>query len=40
MRKYFEIGSKEWKITVKWCILIGLFVGLVGGSVILINFFM
>lgn len=32
IKDYFTIGSPEWKITVKWCLLIGLIMGLIIGA--------
>jgi len=35
MREYFNIQSDNWKITVMWCLKLGLIVGLIIGSTIL-----
>ena len=37
MKNYFIIGSDKWKITVKWCVLTGGFIGLFTGFIILLN---
>lgn len=36
-KKYFTIGTPEWKITVKYCFGAGLILGLFAGLVILLN---
>ena len=33
--KYFTQGTAEWKKTIKTCLLLGLFIGLIIGSIIL-----
>lgn len=32
IKDYFTIGSQKWKTTVKWCLLIGLIIGLIIGA--------
>ena len=37
MKKYFMIGTAEWKTTVRVCIVIGFFIGLLAGINVLTN---
>lgn len=37
LKKYFTIGSSEWKTTVKYCFIAGLVLGLFVGLVILLK---
>lgn len=37
VRKYFTIGTPQWKTTVKYCFRTGLILGLFAGLVILLN---
>ncbi len=37
MDKYFQIGTPEWQITVKWCLRIGVIIGLICGLSILLK---
>ncbi|MDD4036695.1 MAG: hypothetical protein PHS45_05195 [Bacilli bacterium] len=38
IKKYFLVGTDEWKITVKWCVLIGACIGIITGISLLIYF--
>lgn len=37
IKNYFVIGSPEWKATVKWSLLLGAALGLMFGSIYLLN---
>lgn len=37
LKKYFTIGTEEWKTTVKYCLKFGLGVGLFAGFSILLK---
>lgn len=37
IKKYFVIGSSEWKVTVKWSMLLGVMLGVLMGTAYLLN---
>jgi len=37
MKDYFVIGSEKWKNTVKFCVMLGSFIGLLVGAKMIIN---
>lgn len=37
LKEHFTIGTQKWTLTVKYCILLGFIIGLVGGAILLLR---